>query len=91
MLEPKKEYDLGNGYSVEIVTYLPNFYFNSEGTKNRVPNNPAFVIKMVSPEKPEGKKSFVAIQETNEQDGENQLKMKFESVETKNMSTLTVQ
>lgn len=65
MLEPKKEYDLGNGYSVEIVTYLPNFYFNSEGvldTKNRVPNNPAFVIKMVSPEKPEGKKSFVAIQ-----------------------------
>ncbi|MCM3444480.1 cytochrome c biogenesis protein ResB (plasmid) [Metabacillus halosaccharovorans] len=93
LLEPKKEYDLGNGYKVEIVTYLPNFYFNNEGvpdTKKRVPDNPAFVFNMISPEKPEGKKSFVAIQNTIEPDGENQLKMKFEGVETKNLSALTV-
>ncbi|OHR63711.1 cytochrome C biogenesis protein [Bacillus sp. HMSC76G11] len=93
LLEPKKEYDLGNGYIVKIVTYLPNFYFNSEGipdTKNRVPDNPAFVFNMVSPEKPEGENSFVAIQETIEPNKDNQLKMKFESVETKNLSALTV-
>jgi len=93
LLEPKKEYDLGNGYRVKITTYLPNFYFNNEGipdTKNRVPDNPAFVFNMISPENPQGEKSFVAIQKTIEPDGENQLKMKFEGVETKNLSALTV-
>ncbi|UYG98370.1 cytochrome c biogenesis protein ResB [Cytobacillus firmus] len=93
LLEPKKEYDLGNGYKVEIVTYLPNFYFNSEGvpdTKNRVPDNPAFVFNMISPEKPEGERSFVAIKQTFDPDEDNQFKMKFEGVETKNLSALTV-
>lgn len=93
LLEPKKEYDLGKGYKVDILTYLPNFYFNSEGkpdTKNRTPDNPAFVFNMISPEKPEGEKSFVAIQQTLDPEGNNQLKMKFEGVETKNLSALTV-
>lgn len=93
LLDPKKEYDLGNGYKVEIATYLPNFYFNNEDvpdTKSRVPDNPAFVFNMISSEKPEGEKSFVAIQETIEPTEDNQLKMKFESVETKNLSALTV-
>ena len=93
LLEPKKEYELGIGYKVEIVTYFPNFYFNNKeepDTKNRVPDNPAFVFNMISPDKPEGEKSFVAIQKTIEPDGDNQLKMKFEGVETKNLSALTV-
>jgi len=92
--EPKKQYDLGNGHKVEILTYFPNFYFNNEGgvpdTKNRVPDNPGFVFNLISPNKPEGEKSFVAIQETIEPNGPNQLKMKFESAETKNLSALTV-
>ena len=93
LLEPKKEYELGNGYKVEIVTYFPNFYFNNKeepDTKNRVPDNPAFVFKMISPDKPEGEKSFVAIQKTFDPEEDNQLKMKFEGVETKNLSALTV-
>lgn len=93
LLEPKKKYDLSNGYIVEIVTYFPNFYFNSEGvpdTKSRVPDNPAFVFNLISPEKPEGERSFVAIQQTIEPEKDNQLKMKFEGVETKNLSALTV-
>lgn len=93
LLEPKKKYDLGNGYKVEIATYFPNFYFNSEGvpdTKNRVPDNPAFVFNMISPETPKGEKSFVAIQQTLDPEEDNQLKMKFEGVETKNLSALTV-
>lgn len=93
LLEPKKEYDLGNGYKVEIVTYFPNFYFNNEGvpdTKSRVPDNPAFVFDMISPEKPDGERSFVAIQQTLDPEEDNQLKMEFEGVETKNLSALTV-
>ncbi|WP_411333309.1 cytochrome c biogenesis protein ResB [Metabacillus indicus] len=93
LLDPKKQYDLGNGYKVEVASYLPDFYFNSEGepaTKTRIPDNPAFVFKMISPDKPEGETSFVAIQQTIEPSEDNQMKMKFEGVETKNLSALTV-
>ena len=54
------------------------------------PNNPAFIFKMITPEKPEGETSFVAIQQTLEPSGENVYKMKFASVETRNMSGLTI-
>ncbi|KKI93110.1 cytochrome C biogenesis protein [Bacillus sp. SA1-12] len=93
LLNPKTKYDLGNGYKVEITTYLPDFFFNDEGvpaTKTSIPNNPAFVFKMITPETPKGETSFVAIQQTIEPSGDNQYKMKFEGVETKNLTALTV-
>ncbi len=93
LLNPKKEYDLGDGYKVEVSTYLPDFYFDDEGvpaTKTRIPDNPAFVFKMYTPETPEGESSFVAIQQTIEPSGENKYKMKFEGIETKDLTALTV-
>ncbi|MBD1378661.1 cytochrome c biogenesis protein ResB [Metabacillus arenae] len=93
LLEPKKSYDLGNGYKVEISSYMPDFYFNSQGkpdTKTNLPNNPAFVFNMITPDKPKGETSFVAIQKTIEANEDNQYKMKFEGVETKNLTALTV-
>jgi cytochrome c biogenesis protein len=93
LLNPQSNYDLGNGYKVEISTYLPDFFFNEEGvpsTKTRIPNNPAFVFKMITPETPKGETSFVAIQQTIEPSGDNQYKMKFQGVETKNLTALTV-
>lgn len=93
LLDPQKLFDLGKGYKVEVASYLPDFFFNTEGepsTKTRIPDNPAFVFKMFSPDKPEGETSFVAIQQTIEPNEDNQLKMKFEGVKTKNLSALTV-
>jgi cytochrome c biogenesis protein len=93
LLDPQSNYDLGNGYKVEISTYLPDFFFNEEGvpsTKTRIPNNPAFVFKMITPETPKGETSFVAIQQTIEPSGDNQYKMKFQGVETKDLTALTV-
>ncbi|MGM0874043.1 MAG: cytochrome c biogenesis protein ResB [Bacillota bacterium] len=93
LLDPQKDYDLGNGYKVEVSTYLPDFFFNDEGvpsTKTRIPNNPAFVFKMITPVTPKGETSFVAIKQTIEPTGENKFKMKFEGVETKNLTALTV-
>ncbi|UGB29325.1 cytochrome c biogenesis protein ResB [Metabacillus sp. B2-18] len=93
LLDPQTKYDLGNGYKVEISTYLPDFYFDEEGvpaTKTRIPDNPAFVFKMFTPETPEGESSFVAIQQTIEPSGENKFKMKFEGIETKDLTALTV-
>jgi cytochrome c biogenesis protein len=93
LLEPKKKFDLGSGYYVELLSYFPDFEFNENSeptTKSRVPNNPAFVFKMHSPEKPDGEVSFVAIQQNIEPYGENLYKMTFNGIETKNVSGLTV-
>jgi len=91
--DPKHLYELDNGYSVEMVSYFPDFYFDSEGnpdTKSKVPNNPAFVFKMITPDKPEGEVSFVAIQQTIEPFGDNEYKMSFAGIETVNVSGLIV-
>lgn len=90
---PQDEYTFENGYSVELMSYFPDFEFdeNSEPvTKSRVPNNPAFIFKMLSPEHPDGEVSFVAIQQTIEPYGDNDLKMAFKGVDTQNVSALTV-
>lgn len=93
LYEPQTKYDLGNGYKVEIMSYFPDFEFNNDGepaTKSRIPNNPAFIFKMFSPGKPEGEVSFVAIRQNLEPLGENEFKMTFAGVETKNVTALTV-
>jgi cytochrome c biogenesis protein len=91
--DPKAKYDLGNGYSVEILNYFPDFEFNDEGeptTKSRVPNNPAFIFRMITPDFPKGETSFVAIKQTIEPFGDNQYKMAFKGIDTKNVSGFTV-
>jgi cytochrome c biogenesis protein len=93
LYDPKAKYDLGNGYRVEVLSFFPDFEFAKNGeptTKSRIPNNPAFVFKMVSPEVPKGETSFVAIQQTIEPLGDNQYKMAFKGIETKNVTALTV-
>jgi cytochrome c biogenesis protein len=93
LYNPKESYDLGNGFKVEILSYLPDFEFDEKGeptTKSRIPNNPAFVFNMVTPDKPDGETSFVAIRQTIEPFGDNEYKMAFKGIETKNVSALTV-
>lgn len=93
LYDPKSKYELGNGYHVEVLSFFPDFEFAENGeptTKSRIPNNPAFVFKMTSPEVPNGETSFVAIQQTIEPLGDNQYKMAFKGIETKNVTALTV-
>src|SRR5262249_32577406 len=90
---PKAVYELGNGYSVKLLSYFPDFEFGKNGepsTKSRVPNNPAFVFRMISPENPKGETSFVAIRQTIEPSGNNTYKMAFKGIETKNVSGFIV-
>lgn len=90
--EPEKKYDLGNGYRVEIEEYFPNFILNEQkqpSTVNNLPDNPAFVFSMYSPDTPKGEKAFVGIQK-NIEAGENQFKMSFAGIETKDLTALTV-
>lgn len=93
LYNPQEKYDLGRGYMVEVMGYFPDFEFAENGeptTKSRIPNNPAFVFNMISPEKPSGESSFVAIKQTIEPFGDNEYKMAFKGIETKNVSALTV-
>jgi cytochrome c biogenesis protein len=93
LYDPQEKYDLGNGYSVELLSYFPDFEFTKGGeptTKSRIPNNPAFVFRMKTPDKPKGETSFVAIKQTIEPFGNNEYKMAFRGIDTKNVSGLTV-
>jgi cytochrome c biogenesis protein len=83
LLEPEKEFTLKNGYSVELKSYFPDFAFDENQeptTKSRVPNNPAFVFNVITPEKPEGEMSFVAIQQTIDPGDDNLCKMSFNGI-----------
>ncbi|WP_368985249.1 cytochrome c biogenesis protein ResB [Caldifermentibacillus hisashii] len=92
LTNPKENYDLGNGYRVELMSYFPDFQIEDgkPSTKSSKPVNPAFAFKMVTPDKPQGEVSFAAIQQTIEPLGENKYKMTFKSVDTVNYSGLTV-
>ncbi|WML45159.1 cytochrome c biogenesis protein ResB [Neobacillus sp. PS3-40] len=93
LYDPKSKYVLGNGYSVDVLSYFPDFEFSKSGeptTKSRIPNNPAFVFRMYAPDKPKGETSFVAIRQNIEPFGNNEYKMKFKAIQTKNVSGLTV-
>ena len=93
LTNPKETYDLGNGYSLHLLSYFPDFYFDESGkpnTKTKIPNNPAFVFKMFTPETPKGEVSFVGIRQNIEPEGNNLYKMSFAGVETRNATALTV-
>ncbi|MED0658552.1 cytochrome c biogenesis protein ResB [Bacillus smithii] len=94
LFQPKEMYSLGHGYKVKLMGYYPDFSgFANNGepqSKSPIPNNPAFLFKMFSPEHPDGEVSFVAIRQTIEPLGATDYKMKFKSLETRNVSALTV-
>ncbi|MDM5247146.1 MULTISPECIES: cytochrome c biogenesis protein ResB [unclassified Lysinibacillus] len=94
LTNPKKEYDLGNGSSVEILVYTPDFagFENGEPqTKTSTPNNPAFLFRMKTPETPKGEVSFVEIMKPPlEPLGENKYRMKFAGAETRDLANFTV-
>lgn len=94
LFDQQESYDLGNGYKVELLGYYPDFDgFTEEGeptSKSPLPNKPAFLFNMISPEKPDGEVSFVEIQNTMEPLGETTYKMAFKNLETRDVSALTI-
>lgn len=94
LFEQEKSYELGSGYRVELLGYYPDFDgFDESGepkSKSPLPNNPAFLFNMISPEKPDGEVSFIQIQNTMEPLGETTYKMAFKNLETRDVSALTI-
>lgn len=93
LTNPEKEYVIDDNTKVELVEYYPDFSGIKDGepqTASPVPNNPAFVFKMITPDKPKGEVSFVTIGAPPIEGEDNQYKMAFKNVETRNVSGLTV-
>lgn len=92
LLNPKRLYELNEGATVELKEFYPDYDGIENGepvTKSPIPNNPAFIFKMVTPSKPEGEISFVAIRQTLETEV-NDYKVKFVSAETRDITGLVV-
>ncbi len=93
LINPEKEYTFDDGSVVKLLGYYPDFsgFENGEPqTKTPLPNNPGFLIEMKTPETPNGETSFITIQNTVEPFGDNDYKLAFQSVETRDVSGLTV-
>ncbi|MFD3446154.1 cytochrome c biogenesis protein ResB [Microbacteriaceae bacterium 4G12] len=93
LANPQEKYDLGNGYVAQLLSYFPDFYFDESGkpnTKTKLPNNPAFVFKLITPDTPNGEVNFVAIRQNIEPEGTNKYKMAFAGIETRSATALTV-
>lgn len=92
LLNPERLYELNEGATVELKEFYPDYDGVENGepvTKSPIPNNPAFIFKMVTPFKPEGEMSFVAIRQTLETEV-NDYKVKFVSAETRDITGLVV-
>lgn len=92
LISPEDEYDLGNGAKVLLRDYYPDYDGIEDGeliSKSPIPNNPAFIFKLITPNTPEGEMSFVAIKQTLETE-ENDYKVNFLSAETRDISGLTI-
>lgn len=86
-------YELGDGYAVELTDYFPDFSGFEDGepqSASPLPNNPAFLFNMISPDHPDGEVAFVAIQQNLEPLGENEYEISFNGIETRDLSGLTV-
>ncbi|PPA71297.1 cytochrome c biogenesis protein ResB [Jeotgalibacillus proteolyticus] len=93
LTQPEDEYQLDDDHRVELMGYYPDFsgFENGEPqSPSPVPNNPAFLFKLFSPEHPDGEVAFIAIQQNLEPLGENDYQLSFNGVETRDVSGLTV-
>lgn len=92
LINPEPIYRLGEGTIVELKDYYPDYGGFEDGqpiSKTPLPNNPAFFFKMVTPAKPDGEMSFVAIRETVETEI-NEYKATFLSAETRDATGLVI-
>ncbi|MHC8522426.1 cytochrome c biogenesis protein ResB [Rossellomorea sp. H39__3] len=93
LMDPEEEYALDDGYKVKLKGYYPDFSgFDKKGepqTASPLPNNPAFLFELFSPEKPDGEVAFIGIQKNLEPLGENDYKLSFAGIDSRDISALT--
>jgi cytochrome c biogenesis protein len=92
---PERYYPLEEGYQVELVEYYPDYEIdenNMPTTKSDVPNNPAFIFRVQTPDNPKGELSWASIGiNTAEREGApNQYALKIKDIKMNNVTGLMV-
>ncbi|MDX5476064.1 MAG: cytochrome c biogenesis protein ResB [Bacillaceae bacterium] len=90
---PEQQYDLPNDYYVKLQDYLPDYYLNNDGipsTKSRIPDNPAFIFEVNSPNQEKKEVSFLTIGRNFDPTDENVYSIRLSDLETKHVSALIV-
>ncbi|WP_042145752.1 cytochrome c biogenesis protein ResB [Paucisalibacillus sp. EB02] len=61
LFDPKSEYELDNGFKIEVTEYYPDYSLTENGvtSKTNDSNNPAFIFNLHMPENEDSETSFV--------------------------------
>ncbi|WP_368502851.1 cytochrome c biogenesis protein ResB (plasmid) [Alkalihalophilus sp. As8PL] len=92
LFNPEMNYEI-NDYTITLKDYFPDFYLNSEGvpsTKSSIPDNPAFIFEVNSPEKEESEVSFLSIGSNFDPNESNTYIIRLAGVDMNHVSGLTV-
>ncbi|MBP1969644.1 cytochrome c biogenesis protein [Virgibacillus natechei] len=93
LTSPDMEYDLDNGFHVELAQYYPDFYLDDDGmpaSETNYSRNPAFVLFVSPPDSDITETSFLGIGSNIDPTEENQYNVAIENFDTHDVSGLTV-
>lgn len=93
LTSPDMEYELDNGFHVELAQYYPDFYLDDDGmpaSETNYSRNPAFVLFVSPPDSDITETSFLGIGSNIDPTEENQYNVAIENFDTHDVSGLTV-
>lgn len=97
LTSPKKEYELKNGYRVQLSQFYPDYFLNEDkpggaqpDSKSPYPRNPAFVFSVYDKDAEKPEVSFAGIGQNIDASGKNKYKLSIADFTTRNVSGLTV-
>ncbi|MGP4065190.1 cytochrome c biogenesis protein ResB [Oceanobacillus sp. M65] len=93
LTDPESDYQLENGFRVELRNYYPDYYLQDDGTpasETNYPRNPAFVMFVYPPDSDTPEISFLGIGKNIDASGENQYNVGITDFEMRDASGLTV-
>lgn len=93
LMDPTSEYELDNGFKVELEHYFPDYYLDDKGeprSRTKESRNPAFVFKVYPPNTEKPEVSFAGIGKNIDATGENEYKVGIVDYNMHNVSGLTV-
>ena len=78
LMNPEGEFELDNGFRVEIDQYYPDYILSDDGipdSETNYPRNPAFVFSVHPPDEEEAEVSFIGIGRNIDASGENDYRL----------------
>lgn len=94
LYNPQRDYELQGDYHVRLIEYYPHFELdqnNQPATRSNIPNNPAFIFELRTPQNPEGERSWIFVgQRIENPDAQNEYELKISDITFTNVTGLLV-